>query len=149
MMGGGGNSNGAGGGGGMRYARRQARDPGLGMTFTMPAYSHVFLGATSVDVSDGDKIVLPASVLNRLTSVYVMHAMPSPLIFEIRNQQTGRQSHCGVLEFTSPMEQVRCRLFILCMFPLFFLLLLPTTPLSHLARIRVQSPMEQLRLGRF
>nr|UXY87698.1 ubiquitin fusion degradation protein [Cryptomonas curvata] len=45
----------------------------------------------------GDKILLPASILKNISNKNVKW----PLIFEISNKQSGKKTHCGVLEFTS------------------------------------------------
>ncbi|XP_044483258.1 ubiquitin fusion degradation protein 1 homolog isoform X2 [Mangifera indica] len=43
----------------------------------------------------GDKIVMPASALDRLASLHIEY----PMLFELSNTSAGRVTHCGVLEF--------------------------------------------------
>nr|POE92486.1 ubiquitin fusion degradation protein 1 like [Quercus suber] len=45
---------------------------------------------------NGDKIIMPTSAITHLLRLNVGY----PMQFEIKNQSTGRVSHCGVLEFT-------------------------------------------------
>ncbi|KAK9986616.1 hypothetical protein SO802_031567 [Lithocarpus litseifolius] len=45
---------------------------------------------------NGDKIIMPTSAFTHLLRLNVEY----PMQFEIKNQSTGRVSHCGVLEFT-------------------------------------------------
>ena len=45
---------------------------------------------------NGDKIIMPTSAITHLLRLNVEY----PMQFEIKNQSTGRVSHCGVLEFT-------------------------------------------------
>eukprot|EP00474_Spongospora_subterranea_P009899 CRZ10357.1 hypothetical protein [Spongospora subterranea] len=71
-----------------------------GFEVTMPAYSALFL-ASGKDVEEGDKIVLPDTVLRSLLLRFGNNPMPSPVIFKISNVVFGRVSHCGVLEFTA------------------------------------------------
>ncbi|KAA8530652.1 hypothetical protein F0562_005414 [Nyssa sinensis] len=53
-------------------------------------------------LEEGDKIIMPPSALERLTALSVDFS----ILFEIRNTNTGRVSHCGVLEFTADPEDV-------------------------------------------
>lgn len=46
---------------------------------------------------EGDKVMLPASALERLSQLHVEY----PMLFKVENPQTGRSTHCGVLEFTA------------------------------------------------
>lgn len=50
------------------------------------------------EVNYGGKIVLPQSSLHKLTTLHISY----PMMFEIRNGESSRKSHCGVLEFTAP-----------------------------------------------
>mmetsp|Transcript_32122 Transcript_32122/g.44536 ORF Transcript_32122/g.44536 Transcript_32122/m.44536 type:complete len:327 (+) Transcript_32122:294-1274(+) len=45
----------------------------------------------------GDKVILPPSALDRLASLNIDY----PMMFEIFNDEDGRKSHCGVLEFVA------------------------------------------------
>ncbi|KAK8580092.1 hypothetical protein V6N12_070378 [Hibiscus sabdariffa] len=46
-------------------------------------------------IESGDKIVMPPSALDHLTSLHIDY----PMLFEMRNDVADRASHCGVLEF--------------------------------------------------
>jgi ubiquitin fusion degradation protein 1 len=46
-------------------------------------------------IESGDKIIMPPSALDRLASLHIDY----PMLFELRNADTDRVSHCGVLEF--------------------------------------------------
>ncbi|KAF3685684.1 Ubiquitin fusion degradation protein 1 -like protein [Capsicum annuum] len=46
-------------------------------------------------IENGDKIIMPPSALDRLASLHIDY----PMLFELRNANTERVSHCGVLEF--------------------------------------------------
>ncbi|OWM83911.1 hypothetical protein CDL15_Pgr004342 [Punica granatum] len=46
-------------------------------------------------IESGDKIIMPPSALDRLASLHIDY----PMLFELRNKETERVSHCGVLEF--------------------------------------------------
>lgn len=48
-------------------------------------------------LENGGKIILPSSAIDSLTSLEVNF----PYLFAITNPNSGRQSHCGVLEFTA------------------------------------------------
>uniref|UniRef100_A0A6N2LTU5 Uncharacterized protein n=1 Tax=Salix viminalis TaxID=40686 RepID=A0A6N2LTU5_SALVM len=45
----------------------------------------------------GDKILMPASALDRLAMLEISY----PMLFQLCNPLTGHVSHCGVLEFTA------------------------------------------------
>ena len=47
------------------------------------------------DLEKGNRIVLPSSALEHLGRLNITY----PMHFEIRNQQTGKTTHCGVQEF--------------------------------------------------
>ena len=65
--------------------------------FKLPAFSAAFI---EKQIEDGDKIILPPSVLDAIMQRYTL-SLPHPLIFEINNNASHRTSHCGVLEFSS------------------------------------------------
>ncbi|XP_057421763.1 uncharacterized protein LOC130715664 [Lotus japonicus] len=46
-------------------------------------------------LESGDKIIMPPSALDRLASLHIDY----PMLFELRNDDAERVSHCGVLEF--------------------------------------------------
>ncbi|XP_057545315.1 uncharacterized protein LOC130824359 isoform X1 [Amaranthus tricolor] len=46
-------------------------------------------------IESGDKIIMPPSALDRLASLHIDY----PMLFELRNDDADRVSHCGVLEF--------------------------------------------------
>jgi ubiquitin fusion degradation protein 1 len=48
-----------------------------------------------LDAENGDKVFLPPSALDRLSSMNVEY----PMLFNVTNRQTARDTHCGVLEF--------------------------------------------------
>ena len=48
-------------------------------------------------VNDGDKIYLPPSALERLARMNIEY----PMLFEVTSFETGKRTHCGVLEFSS------------------------------------------------
>jgi ubiquitin fusion degradation protein 1 len=62
-------------------------------SFELKCYSLSFVGKN--DFGKGDKIILPPSVLENLSSLEVQW----PLMFEIENRNFHRKTHCGVLEF--------------------------------------------------
>ena len=66
--------------------------------FKLPAFSAAFI---EKQIEDGDKIILPPSVLDSIMQRYTL-SLPHPLLFEINNNASHRTSHCGVLEFSSP-----------------------------------------------
>lgn len=47
--------------------------------------------------NDGDKIYLPPSALDRLARMNVEY----PMLFEVTSNETGKRTHCGVLEFSA------------------------------------------------
>nr|UXY88198.1 ubiquitin fusion degradation protein [Cryptomonas curvata] len=65
------------------------------LTFSLKCYPISFIEKFSN--CKGDKILLPSSILENITNKDVKW----PLIFEIFNKESGRKTHCGVLEFTS------------------------------------------------
>ena len=58
-------------------------------------YSGAFAGKNNLD--EGDKILMPASALDRLSRMEIDY----PMLFEITNESNGRKTHCGVLEFSA------------------------------------------------
>ncbi|CAI8616586.1 unnamed protein product [Vicia faba] len=48
-------------------------------------------------LENGDKIIMPASALDRLTHMNIEY----PMLFELKNPSAERTTHCGVLEFTA------------------------------------------------
>ncbi|CAD7704238.1 unnamed protein product [Ostreobium quekettii] len=46
---------------------------------------------------EGDKVILPASALDRLASLHVEY----PMLFHVEAPGAGRKTHCGVLEFVA------------------------------------------------
>ncbi|GMH34367.1 hypothetical protein BSKO_02201 [Bryopsis sp. KO-2023] len=50
-----------------------------------------------LQAEEGDKVMLPPSALERLSQLHVEY----PMLFKVENPQTGRSTHCGVLEFTA------------------------------------------------
>ncbi|ANZ74483.1 BA75_01167T0 [Komagataella pastoris] len=62
-------------------------------------------GSSSREVANfGGKIFLPPSTLHKLTMLHISY----PMLFELTNQETGRSTHSGVLEFLA--EEGRCYL---------------------------------------
>jgi ubiquitin fusion degradation protein 1 len=49
------------------------------------------------NINNGDKIFLPPSALDRLARMNVEY----PMLFEITSNDTGKRTHCGVLEFSA------------------------------------------------
>lgn len=45
----------------------------------------------------GDKVILPPSALDRLASLRIEY----PMLFRVTNNQNGKHTHCGVLEFVA------------------------------------------------
>lgn len=54
-------------------------------------------GYAGKEVSEGDKIFLPPSALDKLARMNVDY----PMLFEITNHALEKRTHCGVLEFSS------------------------------------------------
>ncbi|CAI4227127.1 unnamed protein product [Auanema sp. JU1783] len=50
------------------------------------------------DIAHGGKIILPNSALDNLIRLNVQY----PMLFKVRNEATGLETHCGVLEFSAP-----------------------------------------------
>ncbi|KAL8057381.1 hypothetical protein ABFS82_04G180600 [Erythranthe guttata] len=49
------------------------------------------------DLERGDKVIMPASALDRLAKLNIDY----PMLFEISNPRASKVTHCGVLEFTA------------------------------------------------
>jgi ubiquitin fusion degradation protein 1 len=62
------------------------------------AYPPSFLETERPQVEEGDKIIMPSSCLDTLARLRITY----PMLFEVTNQNTGRKTHCGVLEFIAP-----------------------------------------------
>ncbi|KAI4300081.1 hypothetical protein L6164_033498 [Bauhinia variegata] len=60
---------------------------------TYQCYPAAFIEKPQLET--GDKVIMPPSALDRLASLHVDY----PMLFELRNNDVGRVSHCGVLEF--------------------------------------------------
>lgn len=54
------------------------------------------------NLEEGDKVLLPPSAFDQLSRMEVDY----PMLFEITNENLGRSTHCGVLEFIA--EEGRC-----------------------------------------
>lgn len=54
------------------------------------------------DSNFGGKIFLPSSALNRLTMLHIRY----PMLFELTNEQKGKKTHLGVLEFVAEEGRV-------------------------------------------
>ena len=65
------------------------------LSFSLKCYPINFIKKFSKN--KGDKILLPASVLEKISNIEINW----PLIFEVFNKESGKKTHCGVLEFTS------------------------------------------------
>lgn len=50
-----------------------------------------------LDAEKGDKVFMPPSALDRLSSMNLDY----PMLFNVTNRSSGRSSHCGVLEFVA------------------------------------------------
>lgn len=64
------------------------------LEFTLKTYPLSFIGKSFLE--NGDKIVLPQSILNYLNQ----NDEFNPIIFEIINLDNNKKCHCGVYEFT-------------------------------------------------
>lgn len=79
--------------------------PDVHRTFTAEyrAFSVCMLpGNERHDVERGNKIVLPSSALDMLTRLHISY----PMVFKVTNRKLGRDTHCGVLEFSA--EEGKC-----------------------------------------
>ena len=59
----------------------------------LKCYPLSFIGRK--DFEKGDKIILPPSILENLSTVEIKW----PIMFEVFNKNSNRKTHCGVLEF--------------------------------------------------
>lgn len=64
------------------------------------AYPVAFLDKPVAE--EGDKVMLPPSALDRLSQLHIEF----PMLFKVENPQTGRLTHCGVLEFIAEEGRV-------------------------------------------
>jgi len=58
-------------------------------------YSMAMSGREGLE--EGDKILMPMSAFEKLSRMEVDY----PMLFELNNEQLGKKTHCGVLEFTA------------------------------------------------
>lgn len=77
------------------YLNQDINQETFDLTFSLKCYPISFI--EKFNNCKGDKILLPASILESISNKDVKW----PLIFEILNKESGRKTHCGVLEFTS------------------------------------------------
>ncbi|KAJ7947628.1 Ubiquitin fusion degradation protein 1-like [Quillaja saponaria] len=70
------------------------RDPDH-MTFEQSYRCYPVSFIEKPNLEKGDKIIMPPSALDRLASLHIEY----PMLFELKNPSTGRNTHCGVLEF--------------------------------------------------
>ncbi|KAH9515132.1 ubiquitin fusion degradation protein [Bulinus truncatus] len=77
--------------------------PAAGRTFkeTYKCYSVIVHGGRE-EVEKGGKIIMPPSALDQLTRLNIQY----PMLFKLTNKQTGRETHCGVLEFVADEGRV-------------------------------------------
>lgn len=57
----------------------------------------MFPGNEREDVERGGKIIMPPSALDQLTRLHIVY----PMLFKLANSRSGRNTHCGVLEFVA------------------------------------------------
>ncbi|XP_073257765.1 ubiquitin recognition factor in ER-associated degradation protein 1-like isoform X2 [Porites lutea] len=57
----------------------------------------MFPGNEREDVERGGKIIMPPSALDQLTRLHIVY----PMLFKLSNSRSGRNTHCGVLEFVA------------------------------------------------
>eukprot|EP00128_Syssomonas_multiformis_P001873 Colp12_sorted_trinity150504_noHs@13293 len=73
----------------------------FGATFsrTYRCYPMTFMTQKdTTEIDSGGKIFMPSSALEQLTRLNITY----PMLFELKNLETGKTSHCGVLEFIAP-----------------------------------------------
>lgn len=63
--------------------------------FYLKVYPVTFLERS--DLEKGDKILLPPTILNKISS----YEVEGPIMFELSNNSQKRRSHCGVMDFTA------------------------------------------------
>uniref|UniRef100_A0A6V1UUZ4 Uncharacterized protein n=1 Tax=Heterosigma akashiwo TaxID=2829 RepID=A0A6V1UUZ4_HETAK len=61
-------------------------------------YSMACSGMDKAHLEAGDKIILPASALDTLARLHIEY----PMLFQIEGSESGKKTHCGVLEFSAP-----------------------------------------------
>ncbi|CAG9770798.1 unnamed protein product [Ceutorhynchus assimilis] len=70
---------------------------------TYQCYSVAMLpGNERQDVERGGKIIMPPSALEQLTRLNINY----PMLFKLTNKNSGRETHCGVLEFVADEGKV-------------------------------------------
>lgn len=57
----------------------------------------MFPGNEREDVERGGKIIMPPSALDQLTRLHIVY----PMLFKLSSNKSGRNTHCGVLEFVA------------------------------------------------
>ena len=67
----------------------------FGFEFSVKIYPVSFVNRS--DLEKGDKILLPPSILQKISG----SELKGPIIFEIKNLNSTRKSHCGVMDFTA------------------------------------------------
>ncbi|KAG9288369.1 hypothetical protein G9A89_021400 [Geosiphon pyriformis] len=78
-------------------------NPNRGFSEMYRCYSVIMMqGNERQNVNFGGKIILPPSALAKLASLNIEY----PMLFELRNGQTQRHSHAGVLEFIAEEGRV-------------------------------------------
>ncbi|KAI8782860.1 ubiquitin recognition factor in ER-associated degradation protein 1-like [Biomphalaria glabrata] len=77
--------------------------PSSGRPFkeTYKCYSVIVQGGRE-EVEKGGKIIMPPSALDQLTRLNIQY----PMLFKLTNKKTGRETHCGVLEFVADEGRV-------------------------------------------
>ena len=65
------------------------------LEFSLKIYPITFLGRTELE--KGDKILLPPEILKKISD----SDLKGPIVFEMKNHNSKRRSHCGVMEFTA------------------------------------------------
>lgn len=63
--------------------------------FCLKVYPVTFLERS--DLERGDKILLPPTILNKISNYDVQ----GPIIFELMNNKSKKKTHCGVMDFTA------------------------------------------------
>ena len=77
-------------------AFEKRRIEGLKRAFDATYKCYSVAAAGRDDLENGDKILLPASAFEQLARLQISY----PMLFELRTQ-SGKRTHCGVLEFTA------------------------------------------------
>ena len=63
--------------------------------FYLKAYPIMFLDRP--DLEKGDKIILPPNILQKLSGSEIK----GPMVFEVKNPNSQKKSHCGIMDFTA------------------------------------------------